>query len=526
MNFELQKISLMNQYENSNELSSIKDTVLWKKLDAFEGDLEKKLAINLIDICNEAANRIKVMPTYASQYTLHDEVHLLNVTELMAKVLGDTLEQLNFIEISLLILSAYYHDQGMVLDADEFSSLEINDKFQVFRDNWYLNHPNKQEIELQKNSAKLTKNEEEKLSFKLAELESAMLTDYLRTTHAHRSEELVKKLYAADRRLEVFNVNLADLVAKLCLSHHQNALDLIPENGFEYDEQIGTSSVNLPYLAAILRLADILDFDRDRTPDTLFNSIHFTSEVSIREWEKHRGVIGWKITPDEILFSMHFKHPVYEATARQFLGWIDNELRDCHELCSKFPAKFNNYTLQLPHSVKSRIKAKNNAYIYSDNLEFSLSRNEIVKLLMTDQLYSSPSLCIRELLQNSLDALRYRTALLGCANMDWQDGKVEFEHYADEHGYEVVVCRDNGIGMDEKIVKNFFSKAGRSYYRSPEFERERLKLCKHHKDFDPCSQFGIGFMSCFMLGDRIIIKTRRYYGEGKPYRAIGLKYYQ
>jgi hypothetical protein len=35
------------------------------------------------------------MPTYAPQYTLHDEVHLLNVTELMAKVLGDILEQLN-----------------------------------------------------------------------------------------------------------------------------------------------------------------------------------------------------------------------------------------------------------------------------------------------------------------------------------------------------------------------------------------------------------------------------------------------
>jgi len=28
----------MNQYENSNELSSIKDTVLWKTLDAFDGD--------------------------------------------------------------------------------------------------------------------------------------------------------------------------------------------------------------------------------------------------------------------------------------------------------------------------------------------------------------------------------------------------------------------------------------------------------------------------------------------------------
>jgi hypothetical protein len=498
-----------------NQLSSIKDTTLWKKLNDDPTDSAKQLALNLIGICQEAANRIKQMPAYAAQYTLHDEVHLLNVTELMAKVLGDTINQLNFVEITLLILSAYYHDQGMVLDADEYRELENNDDFRIFRENWYLNHPNKQEIELHKSSAELTQDEESKLSLKLAELEIAMLTDYLRTTHAERSKKLVKKLYATDKRLEVFNVNLADLAAKLCFSHHQNAADLIPENGFEYDEQVGTVSVNLPYLAVILRLADILDFDRDRTPDILFNSIHFTSEISINEWEKHRGVYGWKITADEILFSMQFKHPVYEATARKFLGWIDNELRDCHELCLKFPAKFNIYNLQLPHAVKSRIKAADNAYIYSDDLEFSLSRNEIVKLLMTDQLYNNPSLCIRELLQNSLDALRYRKALYGCANMDWQEGKVEFKHYVDENGYEVIMCKDNGTGMDEKIVKNFFSKAGRSYYRSPEFEHERSKLRQHNKDFDPCSQFGIGFMSCFMLGDRIIIETKRDYGVGK-----------
>jgi hypothetical protein len=32
-------------------------------------------------------------------------------------------------------------------------------------------------------------------------------------------------------------------------------------------------------------------------------------------------------------------------------------------------------------------------------------------------------------------------------------------------------------------------------------------------DFEPCSQFGIGFMSYFMLGDRIRIETRRDYGH-------------
>ena len=65
------------------------------------------------------------------------------------------------------------------------------------------------------------------------------------------------------------------------------------------------------------------------------------------------------------------------------------------------------------------------------------------------------------------------------------------------------------------IIKRFLTNVGRSYYRSPEFNRERVSLEKSGCDFDPCSQFGIGFMSCFMIGDRIFIRTRRFYGENR-----------
>lgn len=67
--------------------------------------------------------------------------------------------------------------------------------------------------------------------------------------------------------------------------------------------------------------------------------------------------------------------------------------------------------------------------------------------------------------------------------------------------------------MDQRIVKDFLVRAGRSYYRSPEFERERLTFARASADFDPCARFGIGFMSLFMLGDQIIIHTRRYGGS-------------
>src|SRR5258706_1970033 len=133
---------------------------------------------------------------------------------------------------------------------------------------------------------------------------------------------------------------------------------------------------------------------------------------------------------------------------------------------------------------------------------------------MTEKLYGNPSLAIRELLQNSWDALRYRKAIMmrddGVA---WAGGGVEFEHGIDEHGREFVRCSDNGVGMDQRIIKDFLVRAGRSYYRSPEFERERLTFARAKTDFDPSARFGIGFMSLFMLGDKIVIHTRRYRGS-------------
>ena len=134
---------------------------------------------------------------------------------------------------------------------------------------------------------------------------------------------------------------------------------------------------------------------------------------------------------------------------------------------------------------------------------------------MMDNLYSSPSLCVRELLQNSLDALRYRKALYKVNDIESDDGKICLEHFVNEQGYEVLKCTDNGIGMDELVIKEYLTKVGRSYYRPPYFEQEKVRLQHAGADFDPCSQFGIGFISCFMIGDRILIETRRDYGYGR-----------
>ena len=152
------------------------------------------------------------------------------------------------------------------------------------------------------------------------------MTDFIRVTHGERLRSYVLREFRASPLWNVNECNLADLVARLCFSHVRPASDLVPENGYRHDESFGRYRVNMPYLGLVLRLADILDFDRERTPNSLYRTVDFRSQISLQEWEKHRSVEGWVIEPTLIQFTMRCQHPEYQRAAYQFMDWIDKEL--------------------------------------------------------------------------------------------------------------------------------------------------------------------------------------------------------
>jgi hypothetical protein len=267
------------------QVTRVQETRLWKILSEQGGEDARLLSANVLSLCDEAIDRMKAMSAYARQYTLHDDRHLLRTTELMGILLGSRVAQLNVVELALLILSAFFHDQGMVLSERELLALEANEDFRLFRDNWLVDHPNYGETAGQMNSLLCAETRNAQLAGKLAELNTAMLTDYIRETHGHRSAEFIRLSYGNDKRVEVQNVNLSPFLASLCESHTLPCKAIMPKSGFHYDEQIGTYALNMPFMAVVLRIADILDFDRDRTPEVLLRSIHFTSDVSLLEWD-------------------------------------------------------------------------------------------------------------------------------------------------------------------------------------------------------------------------------------------------
>src|SRR5439155_13018918 len=200
------------------------DTTLFQRLQKTPDGMA--VSGNIATLCGEASDRMKAVPALHPEFTLHDAAHLLRVTELMAMVLGPTLEKLNPVEFALLILAAHFHDIGMVPEAAEWNVIESSRDFQLHRETWAVEHPNLGELEAQLSSGILSSKRVVELALQRAELELAMRGDFVRRTHGRRASDVIWGRYAGDPRLTSVSQSFADVLAELCLSHVRDPGDL------------------------------------------------------------------------------------------------------------------------------------------------------------------------------------------------------------------------------------------------------------------------------------------------------------
>ena len=87
--------------------------------------------------------------------------------------------------------------------------------------------------------------------------------------------------------------------------------------------------MNIKYLCVLLRLADILDFDKTRTPKFMYEHIGIKNEISIGEWKKHLSIEGQRIEKSKIEFRARCYDAATERCVRTFLElfyWISVNL--------------------------------------------------------------------------------------------------------------------------------------------------------------------------------------------------------
>jgi molecular chaperone HtpG len=118
--------------------------------------------------------------------------------------------------------------------------------------------------------------------------------------------------------------------------------------------------------------------------------------------------------------------------------------------------------------------------------------------LLAKHLYSEPDVFVRELIQNCNDAIERRVEqekdLAGRIEVTVNDGD------------RTIIFRDNGVGMDEVDIKKFLSVIGASgTLKAMQKMQEQGRAAADRL----IGQFGIGFLSAFLVAERVEVRTRK-----------------
>ncbi len=113
--------------------------------------------------------------------------------------------------------------------------------------------------------------------------------------------------------------------------------------------------------------------------------------------------------------------------------------------------------------------------------------------LLSNHLYSSNEVFLRELLQNAMDAITARRLQEPDCTPNVE---VSYVHGAEDHP-PTILFEDAGVGLTEEEVHDFLTKIGASIKRQKDLD--------HHTFI---GQFGIGLLSCFMVTNRIVMITQ------------------
>lgn len=120
--------------------------------------------------------------------------------------------------------------------------------------------------------------------------------------------------------------------------------------------------------------------------------------------------------------------------------------------------------------------------------QFQVNMKGMIELL-SEHIYSSPTVFIRELLQNGMDAVTVRKGIIpdfkGKIDITFTDGAIVFQ--------------DNGIGLTTEDVHQFLSVIGQSSKKGDLADKDLI------------GKFGIGLLSCLVVSEEIVVESRSLY---------------
>lgn len=432
------------------------------------------------------------------QFTPHDEeLHLARLFSIADKMIGaDRYERMNAAELFLLACGLYAHDWGMAVGAEELEFLRTGGV--TVSDVKTFTPLDDEVLRLQQFGSEFGIRCESR-----SRLDDTLVRLYVRRTHAWRSGVRAKAFF------QTVGSSVPQALELICQGHWLQFSELDDEMRFSSRFGVLGHTVNLRAIALYVRLVDLFDIADDRTPYAVWRFVAPEDPVARMEWDKHRSLsaVTFPVYGDgrSVRFDGRTDDPEVWAELQDLGRYCEEQIAGTLDLLARHPDSRHQLDIRKLEWLITYEKFK------PINLRFEFHRSRMFDILANEIYQGDSHVFLRELLQNSIDAIATRRELVkqrsvaGGATRDVGLGFDDAIYFHVEHGQDgdaIVRCTDAGVGMDEYIIRNYLSVAGVSYYRSDDFRNLQLKL-------DPISTFGIGILSCFMVASRVEITTRR-----------------
>ncbi len=443
---------------------TLRDNAIYKYLKEEKNSEFIYIIDRTYQICTDILNEV---PKEFSNYTFHDIQHVVRVVNYMTDFVKKNLRLYSDFHLALIVLSGLMHDIGMLVFDDE-----------------------KKEIlqELDEGESE----EELKIKFQ----------NYIRENHGKRVRKVMDKIELSDSKMklaDIFSIgksyNFSEEVALICQSHMESCTWIT--NNINAESDYAEYSCNPQQIALLLRMGDVLDIDDRRAPTYMLKALK-VKEYSLTEWEKHPPIKNYnKIDQyDSGEYYVHFsgecKNAFIYRKLQEYISWMEGDFAEINDILSKYASP---YKFGLSCKIENRIVPKG---FEATSLKFSLDYEKVVNLLMGEHIYGEKRMGLRELIQNSIDAVMVMKEQASREIVDSYTPTICIEL---DKNNNYVVIHDNGIGMNEDILDRYFFNIGQSYYSSKEYKNAHLK-------YSAIGRYGIGFLACFMLSSIITMETQ------------------
>ena len=489
------------QFNNLAEKNELCDPWLaqWK--------LAKKRAPMILDVISH------VFPHYSLHNASHSEAILNNISIILGR---EAIEELSVVDLWMLLNAAYYHDCGMVVD--------IEDKKELFSDGSafvkFVEEKQSDASSPMHEYAKVLEVKDDKLYYANNALTGHsyeavrfLIADFVRNAHAERSTAKIEEEFIGKFPSGMIPKRIVGLLSQICAAHTWNR-EKVMELPFEQTSGCGTDPCHPRFVAFLLRLGDLLDVDNNRLSDVLLNSLGSIPVDSKDYNEINRSITLLNITRKTIEISADCHNYKIAELTNDWFKWLNDEVvfvsQHWYDIApsSKFGSLPTIGNLEVNLIGYDTIDGKNRP-------EFKIDTGKALELIQGAGLYSDPAKCMRELLQNAVDATYLRAFKENPDNKGYRnffDGlkKYPISIYIEEKRIDAdssecsIKIEDQGLGMSKEDLKYLFN-TGSSY-----MNKSKREIIEQMEDYmRPSGIFGIGFQSVFMIADEVNICTRK-----------------